>query len=37
MILTEHQQKYKHFHQVKLININTLQVMKYYYLIEVEQ
>ena len=28
-ILTEKQQKYQHYYQVKLININILQVKKY--------
>ena len=37
MILTEKQQKYEHYFQVKLININILQVKKYYHLIKVEQ
>ena len=35
-ILTEKQQKYQHYHQVKLINMNILQVKKYYHLIKVE-
>ena len=30
MILTEKQQKYQHYHQVKLINKAILQVKKYY-------
>ena len=29
-ILTEKQQKHQHYHQVKLINMNILQVKKYY-------
>ena len=29
MILTEKQQKSQHYHRVKLININILQVKKY--------
>ena len=29
MILTEKQQKYQHYHQVKLVNLNTLHVKKY--------
>ena len=32
MILTEQQQKYQRYCQVKLINMNILQVKKYYYL-----
>ena len=36
IILTEKQQKYLHYHQVKLINKSILQVKKYYLLIEVE-
>ena len=35
-ILTEKQQKYQYYHQVKLININILQVDRYYLLIKVE-
>ena len=35
-ILTEKQQKHQHYHQVKLINMNFLQVKKYYDLIKVE-
>ena len=35
-ILTEKQKKYEHYHQVELININILQVKKYYHLIKVE-
>ena len=35
-ILTEKQQKYQHYHQVKLINMNTLQMKKYYHLIKLE-
>ena len=35
MILTEKQQKYQHYLLVKLINMNLLQVKKYY-LIKVE-
>ena len=37
MILTEKQQKYQHNHQVKLINMNILQVKKCYFLIKEEQ
>ena len=29
MMLTEKQQKYQHYHQVKFINMNILQVKKY--------
>ena len=36
MILIEKQQKYKHYRQVKLINMNILQVKKYYHLVKVE-
>ena len=35
-ILTEKQQKDQHYHQVKLINMNFLQVKKYYHLIKVK-
>ena len=35
-ILTEKQQKCEHYHRVKLINMNVLQVKKYYHLINVE-
>ena len=35
-ILTEKQQKYQHYHQVKLINMNILQAQKYYLLIKAE-
>ena len=34
MILPEKQQKYQHYHQVKLINMNILQLKKYYPLIK---
>ena len=30
MILTETQQKFQHYHEKKLININILQVKKYF-------
>ena len=30
MILTETLQKHQHYHQVKLVNMNILQVKKYY-------
>ena len=36
MILTEKQQKYQHYHPEKLINMNILQVKKYYLLIKEE-
>ena len=35
MILTEKQQKYQRYGQVKLINMNILQVQNYYHLIKV--
>ena len=35
-ILTEKQQKYQHYHQVKLINMNILQAQKYCLLIKAE-
>ena len=34
-ILTEKRQKYKYHHQVKFINMNILQVVKYYLPIKV--
>ena len=34
IILTEKQQKYQHYHREKLINMNILQVKKYYLLIK---
>ena len=34
MILTEKEQKHQHYHQEKLINVNILQVKKYYLLIK---
>ena len=34
MILTEKQQKYQHYHLEKLMNMNILQVKKYYLPIE---
>ena len=34
MILKEKQQKYQNYHQVNLVNMNILQVKKYYPLIE---
>ena len=33
-ILTEKHQKYQHYHKEKLINMNILQVKKYYHLIK---
>ena len=36
MILTKKQQKDQHYHKVKLINMNILQVKKYYHLIKEE-
>ena len=36
MIMTEKQQKYMHHDRVKLINMNILQVKKYFLLIKVE-
>ena len=36
MILTEKQEKYQHYHPQKLINMNFLQVKKYYLLIKEE-
>ena len=36
MILIEKQQKYWHYYRVKLINMNILQVKKYYFLLKVE-
>ena len=36
-ILTEKQQKYQHYRQVKLSNMNILDVKKYYLLIKVEK
>ena len=35
-VITEKQQKYKYYHQIKLINMNILQVKKYFLLIKVE-
>ena len=35
-ILTEKQQKYKHYSRVKLINMNILQEKNYYLLIRIE-
>ena len=37
MILTEKQQKCWHYNHLKLINMNFLQLKKYYHLIKVEQ
>ena len=36
-ILTEKQQKYQHYYQAKLINMNILQAEKYYHLIKEEE
>ena len=36
-ILTEKPKRYQHYHQVKLINMNFLQVKQYYHLIKVEK
>ena len=33
-ILTEKQQKYQHYHLKKLINMNILQVKKYFFLMK---
>ena len=33
-VLTEKQQKYLHYYQIKLINMNILQVKKFYHLIK---
>ena len=35
-ILTKNQQKYQHYLQVKMINLNILQAKKYCHLIKVE-
>ena len=35
-ILKENQQKYQHYHLQKLINMNILQVKKYYFLVKEE-
>ena len=35
-ILTEKQQKYQHYHQAVLKNLNILQLKKYYLLIRVK-
>ena len=37
MSLIEKQEKYQHYHQVKLIDMNIFQVKKYCYLIKVKQ
>ena len=37
MILTNKLQKYQHYHEVKLIKMNTWQLKKYYHLIKVER
>ena len=36
MTLTEKHKKYKHYHQVKLINMIILQAKKFYLLVHVE-
>ena len=36
LILTKNQQKYQHYLQVKMINLNILQAKKYCHLIKVE-
>ena len=36
VILTENQQKYQHYHLVKLTNMNILQVKNYYFPLEVK-
>ena len=36
-ILKEKQQNYSHYHQAKLIDLNTVQVQKYYLLIKVKR
>ena len=36
MILIEKQQKYRHYHQVKLIDMNILQLKKYHLSIKVK-
>ena len=36
MILTEKLERYQHYYQVELINMNILQVKKYYLLIKKE-
>ena len=36
MILTKKQQKHQQYHKVKLINMNILQVKKYYLMIKTE-
>ena len=35
-ILTEKQQKFQHYYQVKLINMNSFQAKKCYHLVKVE-
>ena len=34
--ITEKQQKYQHYHQLKLLNMNILRAKKYYHLIKEE-
>ena len=36
LILTEKQQKYQYYHQVKLISLNILQMKKHWLLIQVK-
>ena len=36
-ILKEKQQKYQHYHKVKLIKMNILQTKKHYHLIKLER
>ena len=36
MILTEKQQKYQYYHQIKLIKMNILQMKKFQLMIKVE-
>ena len=36
MILTENQEKYKHYHQIKMIKMNILQAKTYYLLFKEE-
>ena len=37
MILTQEQQKYQNYPEVKVVNMNILQAKKYYHLIKIEQ
>ena len=36
-MISEKQEKYQHYHQVKLINMNFLEAKKYYHLIKEEK